>query len=95
MADVLATPVQSTKNWAWTNLKEEVIIDSYPTASTPIKVVATVGRNGTSSTIQILSHNADLYYEDLVKLVLLTEWTSPDGRTHRQQSQTVIARVVQ
>ena len=95
MADVLATPVQSVKNWGWKNLKETIIIDAYPTGSTPIKVVGTVSANGTTSSTQILSHNADLYYEDLVRVVLLDEWTSADGRTHRQQSQTVVARVVQ
>ena len=95
MADVLATPVQSVKNWNWSNLKETIIIDAYPTGSTPIKVTATVGASRTTSSVQIFSHNADLYYENLVRVVLLDEWTSPDGRTHRQQSQTIVARVVQ
>jgi type II secretory pathway pseudopilin PulG len=98
-AEILAQTVESTQRWNWTNLVEEAYVNSYPTASaTPIRVVATMSRNTSGSpvsSVDIKSHNADLYYADAVRVAITLTWTSPDGRTHRQQSQTIIARSVQ
>jgi hypothetical protein len=73
------------------NPVENVTVAKYPEGSTPIKV-----RRNADGTTAIVSHNADLVYEDMVRVVLQFSWTSKtDGRTRTVGAQTIITKNTQ
>ena len=70
---------------------ETVTVAKYPEGSTPIKV-----RRNADGTTTILSHNADLVYEEMVRVVLQLSWKSnANGRVRTMAAQTIITKNTQ
>lgn len=70
---------------------ETVTVAKYPEGSTPIKV-----RRNTDGTVTVLSHNADLVYEDMVRVVLTVSWKSKNsGTTRTVAAQSIITKNTQ
>jgi hypothetical protein len=70
---------------------ETVTVTKYPVGSTPIKL----RRNADGSTT-ILSHNADLVYEDMVRVVLQFRWKSNNkGQARTVAAQSIITKNTQ
>jgi hypothetical protein len=69
---------------------ENVRVETYPTATTPIRI-----RRNADGTVTILSHNPDLVYEEMVRVVLQVSWRSKNGRTRTAAAQTIITKNTQ
>ncbi len=70
---------------------ETVTVAKYPEGSTPIKV-----QRNADGTTTILSHNADLVYEDMVRVVIqLSRRNKADGRIKTVSAQTIITKNTQ
>lgn len=67
---------------------ETVTVAKYPQPGTPIKI-----RRNKDGSVQVLSHEAELVYEDMVKVVLELSWKSrATAQTRTVVAQTVITK---
>jgi hypothetical protein len=70
------------------DVRTEVVVTKYPDGSTPIRI-----RREIDGTVTVLSHNADLVYEDMVRVALkITYKSTADGRPRSISGQTIISK---
>jgi hypothetical protein len=70
---------------------ELVTVAKYPEGSTPIRL-----RREIDGKVTVLSHNADLVYEDMVRVTVQITWRNAgDGRTRSMSGQTIITKSTQ
>ena len=85
---ILATPARSADQLS--SVAEQIVISDYPAAS-PAAVANTVARSPSGS-VSIISSNAALAKEDLVRADVRITWKgTPGGRTRVRDISTVIA----
>lgn len=86
---LMATAVDSAKDLR--QVVETVTVTKYPQGSTAIKV-----RRNADGTTTTLSHNADLVYDETVRVVLQVSWKSTSsGRTRTMGAQSIITKNTQ
>lgn len=87
-------PVMAVALTSATDLRdvvETVTVTKYPQGSTPIRI-----RRNKDGTTTILSHNADLVYEDMVRVLVVFSWRSnANARTRTVAAQSIITKNTQ